>query len=108
MSSELSTILTFDLKQLVAIITAQTDQALQAAQASRAPAVESGLTLLTNSVQRLNRQVTQLEDDHNNLVALADTSQVINSSLELNDVLRIVMDTIVHLTGAERGFLMLR
>jgi adenylate cyclase len=33
---------------------------------------------------------------------------VINSSLKLDDVLRIVMDTIVRLTGAERGFLMLR
>jgi len=26
----------------------------------------------------------------------------------LNEVLRIVMDTIIRLTGAERGFLMLR
>jgi len=33
---------------------------------------------------------------------------VVNSSLELNEVLRIVMDTIIRLTGAERGFLMLR
>jgi PAS domain S-box-containing protein len=33
---------------------------------------------------------------------------VVNSSLKLDDVLRIVMDTIVRLTGAERGFLMLK
>lgn len=40
--------------------------------------------------------------------ALTDVIQAINSSLELNDVLRIVMDNIIHLTRAERGFLMLR
>ncbi|MEW5868696.1 MAG: adenylate/guanylate cyclase domain-containing protein [Chloroflexota bacterium] len=43
-----------------------------------------------------------------NLLALTDVIQAINSSLELNDVLRIVMDTIIRLTRAERGFLMLR
>jgi PAS domain S-box-containing protein len=43
-----------------------------------------------------------------NLVALTDVIQAINSSLELNEVLRIVMDTIIRLTKAERGFLMLR
>jgi adenylate cyclase len=43
-----------------------------------------------------------------NLIALTDVIQAINSSLELNDVLRIVMDTIIRLTRAERGFLMLR
>ncbi len=43
-----------------------------------------------------------------NLVALTDTIQAINSSLELDEVLCVVMDTIIRLTHAERGFLMLR
>lgn len=43
-----------------------------------------------------------------NLMALTDVIQAINSSLDLDDVLRIVMDTIIRLTRAERGFLMLR
>lgn len=42
-----------------------------------------------------------------NLDALADIIQTINSSLQLDEVLRIVMDTIIRLTHAERGFLML-
>jgi PAS domain S-box-containing protein len=42
------------------------------------------------------------------LQALANIGQVINSSLNPDEVLRIVMDTIIRLTGAERGFLMLR
>ena len=40
--------------------------------------------------------------------ALNDVIQAINSTLELNEVLRIVMDNIINLTRAERGFLMLR
>jgi adenylate cyclase len=40
--------------------------------------------------------------------ALTDVIQAINSTLELNEVLRIVMDNIIRLVKAERGFLMLR
>ena len=43
-----------------------------------------------------------------NLAALTDIIQTINSSLQHDEVLRIVMDTIIRLTHAERGFLMLR
>lgn len=68
----------------------------------------SGLMQLTGSLNRLQRQISRREDEFHNLQALADIGQVVNSSLELSEVLRIVMDTIVRLTGAERGFLMLR
>jgi adenylate cyclase len=40
--------------------------------------------------------------------ALTDVIQAINSTLELDAVLRIVMDNIIRLMKAERGFLMLR
>jgi PAS domain S-box-containing protein len=40
--------------------------------------------------------------------ALNDVIQAINSTLDLDEVLRIVMDTIIRLMNAERGFLMLR
>ncbi len=40
--------------------------------------------------------------------ALNDVIQAINSSLDLDEVLRIVMDNIIRLMNAERGFLMLR
>jgi K+-sensing histidine kinase KdpD len=42
------------------------------------------------------------------LQALYNVSRVIGSSLDLQVVLDQVMDAIIHLTGAERGFLMLR
>ena len=39
---------------------------------------------------------------------MAGIGQVVNSTLEVDEVLQIVMDTIVRLMEAERGFLMLR
>ncbi len=76
--------------------------------ASIPPRLVQAINQLLSSLNRMNKQFSQLEDDHNNLIALADVGQVVNSSLELDEVLRIVMDTIIQLTGAERGFLMLR
>jgi adenylate cyclase len=67
-----------------------------------------GLVQLAGNLTRLGRQIARHEEDRNQLLALADIGRVVNSSLELTEVLRIVMDTIIRLTGAERGFLMLR
>ncbi len=70
--------------------------------------VLDNLAYIATNLERLSKKVAEHEDERQDLLALADISQVVNSSLELNAVLRIVMDTIVRLTGAERGFLMLR
>ncbi len=72
------------------------------------PYVVEDLTTLATNLSRLGLQMEVFEAEHGNLMALADIGQVINSSLELDEVLRIVMDNIVRLTRAERGFLMLR
>ena len=67
-----------------------------------------GLVQLESTLTQIGNQVRDFEKEHRNLSALADIGQVVNSSLELEEVLRIVMDNIVRLTHAERGFLMLR
>ncbi|RME87773.1 MAG: adenylate/guanylate cyclase domain-containing protein [Anaerolineae bacterium] len=72
------------------------------------PEVIQSLGEIENRLYRLSRLVASFEEERQNMIALADISRVVNSSLELDEVLRIVMDTIVRLTGAERGFLMLR
>lgn len=59
-------------------------------------------------LQQIEDQVTAIEAELQHLQDLAAMGRVVNSSLELEDVLRIVMDTLVQVTGAERGFLMLR
>ena len=66
------------------------------------------LTALAGTLSKIGQQLEIMEAEHSNLLALARIGGVINSSLELDEVLRIVMDNIVHLTHAERGFLMLR
>ncbi|MCJ7701062.1 MAG: GAF domain-containing protein [Anaerolineales bacterium] len=70
--------------------------------------VIDNLRHLAQHTHRLGKQVSKNEDERKDLLALADIGQVVNSSLKLHDVLRIVMDTIIRLTGAERGFLMLK
>jgi adenylate cyclase len=66
------------------------------------------LTNLTDTLGRIAEKVEEFEAERGNSLALAKIGGVVNSSLELNEVLRIVMDNIIRLTGAERGFLMLR
>jgi len=63
---------------------------------------------LMDKLKKLSQQIESFEAEHGNLMALANIGQVVNSSLEHDEVLRIVMDNIVRLTRAERGFLMLR
>lgn len=66
------------------------------------------LTRLSAALTHIHEIASKHEEEREDLLALAGIGQVINSTLELDEVLRIVMDTIVRLTGAERGFLMLR
>jgi len=63
---------------------------------------------LADQLEEISQKVSQDTVGRNNLIALANISQVVNSSLNPDEVLRIVMDTIIRLTKAERGFLMLR
>jgi adenylate cyclase len=66
------------------------------------------LSSLESSLFQFSRHVTVLEEGRSKLLALANTTRAVNSSLELDEVLQLVMDTIIRLTEAERGFLMLR
>ncbi len=47
------------------------------------------------------------DDQRRRLAALYEVSRALGSSLQINEVLTQVMDAIIELTGAERGFLML-
>jgi len=66
------------------------------------------INIVETQLSHLSKKMETFETEHSNLHALAGIGQVVNSTLELDSVLQIVMDTIVRLTGAERGFLMLR
>jgi len=85
----------------------QIQSAITETESANLEAVLEDLAKLTSSLNQLNKRIARQTEEGKNHLALANISQVINSSLHLDDVLRIVMDTIVRLTGAERGFLML-
>ncbi len=89
-------------------LAAEIGQVLRSSRGSLPQKVVDGLSQLGASLTRLGRQISHKEEERKNLMALADIGGVINSSLNPNEVLRIVMDTIVRLSGAERGFLMLK
>lgn len=72
------------------------------------PDTLENLSQLESRLYRLAQEVAAFAEERNNLLALTEISQVINSSLDLDDVLRFVMDNIIRLTDAERGFMMLR
>lgn len=66
------------------------------------------LERLSKHINHLAETIAQQREKIQDFKALAEIGQVVNSSLDIDEVLRIVMDTIIRLTGAERGFLMLR
>ena len=63
---------------------------------------------LETSLVKLSEKMKLFEAEHSNLSALAGIGEIVNSTLELDIVLQTVMDTIIRLSRAERGFLMLR
>lgn len=71
------------------------------------PSIYRAAEAASADIPGLRKQISQLEGEWRNLRSLAQISQVVNSSLELDQVLQMVMDTIIQMTGAERGFLML-
>jgi serine phosphatase RsbU (regulator of sigma subunit) len=61
-----------------------------------------------NRDHRLTRGQAMATQPTEHLATLLEISQTINSTLDLNEVLDLVMDQVIAVTGAERGFLMLR
>ena len=96
------------LMHYLGIVEQMQDYLLQNRPAAIAPIVYQGINQLSLGLPKIIKGVKTLEDERSGLQALAEIGQYVNSSLELETVLQIVMDTIIRLTNAERGFLMLR
>ena len=96
--------------QLIALRlrTAKIRTEVQEAKVKFPPNAIDDLTYIETSLMQTSEKLKEFQREHSNMMALADVGRVINSSLELDEVLTIVMDNIVRLTKAERGFLMLR
>jgi len=68
---------------------------------------QADLDLARQGLAQLEQALRAQQEDHQQLQAIQQVCQAITSSLDLTKVLNMVMDSIVELTGAERGFLML-
>ncbi|MCC7447489.1 MAG: GAF domain-containing protein [Anaerolineae bacterium] len=63
---------------------------------------------LHTGLDQLATHIDETDTELRRLRALSDVTEIINSTLDLDDVLNAVMDMVIRLTGAERGYLMLR
>jgi signal transduction histidine kinase len=66
----------------------------------------SALSEATQSLQALKDELLARQEQ-NRLGALYGVSQTLGTSLDVNEVLQQVMEAVIRLTGAERGFIML-
>lgn len=79
---------------------------------------QRGMTLPPGTIESIGAITSQLDSlvetlhlqevELKRLRALAETASLITGSLSLDEVLNSVMDTVIRLTGAERGYIVLR
>jgi PAS domain S-box-containing protein len=86
----------------------KTRLALQATRYEFPTGAIEGLSQTESTLERITKAIGETETQYRHMLALTDIGKVVNSTLELDEVLRIVMDNIVGLSRAERGFLMLK
>ncbi|MFZ4814887.1 MAG: GAF domain-containing protein [Phototrophicaceae bacterium] len=67
-----------------------------------------GLNALKNKIDKLAQDFGGSQIELLQLRALADTTALITSKLDVDEVLNQVMDTVIRLTSAERGYIVLR
>lgn len=86
----------------------QQREALQAQGLNLPPGATAALGEIVRRLELVSNRASLLEGQIQQFRALADVAALINSSLDLTQVLNEAMDTIIRLTGAERGYMMLR
>lgn len=72
------------------------------------PGTLGGLQDIRDKLQRIEANYGGSDSELEQLRALIRTGELLNSTLGLDAVLDGVMDTVISLTGAERGYLVLR
>jgi adenylate cyclase len=84
---------------------AQASLATPPVASSRAPS--SPIGSFEREREALNTSIYNLQRERNELETLYEIARVLNSTLEFDKVLRLVMDEVIEVVKAERGFLVL-
>jgi len=93
--------------ELVTLLKSQRDMLRQRGMSLPTGVLETIMHVKTR-LESLNKQILTTLIELRTLRALADTTALLTSNLDLNDVLNQVMDTVINLTGAERGYIVLK
>lgn len=93
--------------ELVSLLKSQRDMLRQRGMNLPTGVLET-VTHVKTRLESLNKQILTTLIELRTLRALADTTALLTSNLDLNDVLNQVMDTVINLTGAERGYIVLK
>lgn len=72
------------------------------------PMVLTNLGAVTNELAGLEARVVDDQTEVGQLRSLVDTAAMVNSSLNLDNVLEDAMDVVINLTDAERGYIILK
>ncbi|MDX1994338.1 MAG: GAF domain-containing protein [bacterium] len=72
------------------------------------PLVMQTLSAIESDISKLEASMVNDQTELSQLRSLADTSALTNSSLDPEEVLNRAMDTVITLTGAERGYIILK
>jgi class 3 adenylate cyclase len=89
------------------------EQRDRSAQAQSAPSVQrsgrtrSSVSALEQERDALNTSIINLERKRSELETLYEIARMLNSTREFDEVLRLVMDQVIQVVDAERGFLVL-
>jgi PAS domain S-box-containing protein len=87
---------------------ARQQEILRLRQIALQPGLLGLLQTLAGGIEKAARHVEFDSRELMQLRALAETSALINSTLDLDIVLQFAMDAVLQLTGARRGYLLLR
>ncbi len=79
----------------------------QAAVYAQLPVTVGAQSPFERERQSLNSSIITLKRERNELETLYDIARVLNSTLEFDQVLRLVMEQVIRFVNAERGFLAL-
>src|SRR5260221_10469551 len=71
------------------------------------PAQPASSAIPAHEREALNTSINTLERKRSELETLYDIAQDLNSTLEFDEVLRLAMDKVISVVGAERGFIVL-
>jgi adenylate cyclase len=98
--------LNLDMHRLVQHLRKRFNTSAEVISSSAFPAV-NGLSQFEDEREELTNSISYLQQEQTELKTLHEIARTLNSTLEFDEVLRLVMDRVISFVSAERGFLML-